>query len=1074
MDYHKAAQAVAALLSGGGSGGGFESATRLHHIECEGPLDDGLIEAWCLREELNQPWRLELSVLSLKAGLDLQDMLALRLNLRSTLSDGSEFWRGGIVTHASADDADGGFARYRLVVEPWLGLLAHTRRSQVWQEKSLIEIIESVFSQYSAHAAWRWADCVTAHLARSPFNGAGEHRSYTLQYRETDLAFVSRLLAEEGLVYRFERNDGAPLGHTLVILADTVDPASCPEDTCSASSLGGQGIRYHRSGIIEDQDTIQAIGGVRRLPIYQAVVAAWDYKAKRVVAASAPTIGSIGGDQAPRLEAFDWSGAYTFATSAAADRAAELVQQAHEARHKHWIGRSTVRSFEAGTHFHLTESALDVLAALGQATGRKSDDRRFLLTRVIHAGISNLPKSTNDAIVTTLHEGGVDLLADWVPDEVKTQVAQAGYGNHFEALRASVPWRPALQDDNSLRLNPKPTAPSTLGATVVGPDDQELHMDAQGRIRVRFDFQTQPMGPDTSASSTWVRVLQSYAGPGMGLQFIPRIGQQVLIAFWDNDIDRPYVQCALYDGRGEGGVPATPGGKPGSTDTSVFAKSSGHNPSAQGNLTGGHSPAWHGASMADVVPGAGQRNASALSGWKTQEFSGIGYTQLAFDDSNNQLRAQLAVTQHGTQLNLGHLIHQADNHRGSFRGLGFELRTDAYGAIRAGAGVVLSTYGQDPSEPAGDLVPAMALARQLEKLGQVMSNAAGQHETVKLAGDIGSHLASKSFIDQDAAPFKAMRIAVSGMVDEESPHKATVDAVSKNISASDDKKPHTTDPIAAIAAKAGLSVNAGQDLQMRAAETHSSASGQDTHFATGANLRIHTGQAIGMLAGAIGLGKEAVGKGITVIAAKKDIEIEAQSDTMQIASKGDMLIESENGHIDFAAAKRIIMRVAGGASITIEGGNIIHACPGTFTVLAGHKSFLGPRLVNQALPEFPKSILKGLLTLKFDHAPAGQGSAWAGMPYKLYADGALVKQDVLDETGTVTVPHSDAIKLYKLEMANGAIYKMPMVSEYTNPKQGDPANKGFLKHEIGPPAQDTGSTPTGSPLRERYNKAFGS
>ena len=72
-------------------------------------------------------------------------------------------------------------------------------------------------------------------------------------------------------------------------------------------------------------------------------------------------------------------------------------------------------------------------------------------------------------------------------------------------------------------------------------------------------------------------------------------------AFWDNDIDRPYVERALYDGRGEGGIPATPGGKPGSTDTSVFAKSSDHNPSAQGNLTGGHSPAWHGAAAGDAA-----------------------------------------------------------------------------------------------------------------------------------------------------------------------------------------------------------------------------------------------------------------------------------------------------------------------------------------------------------------------------------------------------------------------------------------------------------------------------------------
>ena len=88
MDYHKAAQAVAALLSG--SAGSFDTTTRLHHIECAGPLSDGLVEAWCLREELNQPWRLEISVLSLKVGLDLDQMVNQRVDLRSTLSDGSE------------------------------------------------------------------------------------------------------------------------------------------------------------------------------------------------------------------------------------------------------------------------------------------------------------------------------------------------------------------------------------------------------------------------------------------------------------------------------------------------------------------------------------------------------------------------------------------------------------------------------------------------------------------------------------------------------------------------------------------------------------------------------------------------------------------------------------------------------------------------------------------------------------------------------------------------------------------------------------------------------------------------
>ena len=55
------------------------------------------------------------------------------------------------------------------------------------------------------------------------------------------------------------------------------------------------------------------------------------------------------------------------------------------------------------------------------------------------------------------------------------------------------------------------------------------------------------------------------------------------------------------------------------------------------------------------------------------------------------------------------------------------------------------------------------------------------------------------------------------------------------------------------------------------------------------------------------------------------------------------------------------MRVSGGASITIEGGHIIHACPGTFTVLAGHKSFLAAALVRYPLPPMPREICKSCL-----------------------------------------------------------------------------------------------------------------
>ena len=67
--------------------------------------------------------------------------------------------------------------------------------------------------------------------------------------------------------------------------------------------------------------------------------------------------------------------------------------------------------------------------------------------------------------------------------------------------------------------------------------------------------------PSGGRDSCWVRVLNRQAGPGMGWQWLPRIGQEVLVDFMGGDIDRPVILGALYNGQGEGGVTATPGGQ---------------------------------------------------------------------------------------------------------------------------------------------------------------------------------------------------------------------------------------------------------------------------------------------------------------------------------------------------------------------------------------------------------------------------------------------------------------------------------------------------------------------------------
>jgi uncharacterized protein involved in type VI secretion and phage assembly len=390
--------------------------------------------------------------------------------------------------------------------------------------------------------------------------------------------------------------------------------------------------RFRRASSQEQQDAIQVLGGLRQLQAASSLTSVWDYKTKRAVTASVPTAAAFAGPNAPRIGQFEPEADYQFANEADAQRAMTLAQQAIEARHKTFLGRSTVRTFGAGTQFQLTQSTLDVLASLGSGAG--ADQTRFLLTQVVHAGINNLPKDLSARIAQALNSTDQAQeqqapLADWVPAEVRAQAAQSGYGNSFEALRAYVPWRVALFSDAGAPLYPAPRPGGPLTATVIGPAGEtsasgagEIHTDRLGRIRIRFDFQSseaQTQPAETSNASTWVRMMQRYAGAGMGWQFIPRVGQEVLVDFVDGSVERPIVIAALYNGQGEAGVAPTPGGVGAESDLSALASSSDHRPGAQGNLIGsGHSPAWHGAGASAANAGAnGQFNASALNGTRT-------------------------------------------------------------------------------------------------------------------------------------------------------------------------------------------------------------------------------------------------------------------------------------------------------------------------------------------------------------------------------------------------------------------------------------------------------------------------
>lgn len=927
----------------------FTSDTRLYSLAWQGGNGPDLaVECWWGREALAGGFEYVIDLLSTDAFIPDDDLIGRALTLTTTLANGGQHQRRGYVRRVVTLGADGGFARYRLTIVPWLWLLSRGRHHRVFQEKTVVHIVETVFADYRDVAAWQWSEEVAAFLADT------RPRSYCVQYNEDDLAFITRLLVEEGLGWRIEPDDQAPGGHRVVLFADS---RRLPEDQLSATSGG---IRFHRADSQEEQDVVIAFGEHLRLTSGLTTFLAWDYKAKKAVASSVPTSQAFANVHSRRLEIYDDCGPYAFANATEAERYARLAMEAGEARARTWLGRGTVRSLSAGTRLALTDLPLP--------PGAMTPEHGYLVTSVSHVGINNLTAASRQSLAQRLQARPFgrffrELGEDGLPDVVHadaTPVAELlelalerGYANRFECLLADTPWRPQLVDDTGARLNPRPTAPGPMSAIVVGPNGEtspsgadEIWCDGLGRIKLRFQWQQGEMPDDMS--SCWVRVMQRQAGAGMGWQWLPRIGQEVLVNFLAGDIDRPYVLGALYNGKGEGGVAATPGGNPGETDTTVFDPATDHRPSGQGNLAGGHSPAWHGAAAES------HRHADALSGFKSKEFGGSGYNQLVMDDSNQQQRLQLRSTQHMSELNLGHLIHQADNYRGSFRGTGSELRTDAWGALRAGRGLIMSTWpNATPGAPAGDMAPAMALLKQADTLAQTLSKAAGTHQTVKLASAIGSLDADKSIIDDQAAPLKALHIVTSGMVDAADEAQAIADAGEKNIATGNGKLPHLTDPAIVMAARGDFATVAGQNLQFANGECTTLISGEDSNFAIAGKARIHTGQAIGLVAGAIEPGDGNCG--ITIIAGKDDIDLQAQSDEMKFQAKQEMKLVSASAHIDFAAAKRIHLAVEGGASITIDGGITVQ-CPGTITVQASKKKFSGPVREGYELPTFPSNV----------------------------------------------------------------------------------------------------------------------
>ncbi|AOI81317.1 type VI secretion system Vgr family protein [Burkholderia cepacia] len=476
-----------------------------------------------------------------------------------------------------------------------------------------------------------------------------------------------------------------------------------------------------------------------------------------------------------------------------------------------------------------------------------------------------------------------------------------------EAQRVNVPYRSPFEHEK-----PKMHLETAI---VVGPQGEEVYTDSLNRIRVQFVWDR--MNPGDENASCWVRVVQSDTGGGYGGVHVPRIGEEVLIDYVGGDCDRPLAVGRVYNGANQ--------------------------------------PQWH----TDGI----------LSGYRSKEYSGGGYNQLVMDDATGQNRVQLMSSSANSLLHLGYIIDQNGNSRGSYLGSGFDLRSDAYGAVRASQGLYVTTHPKAANSQPLDVKEAQQQLVTGESLVEAMSGVSEQHqaESLKDAQDT-----MRAFTD-------ATQDSVSGSASG----GRTAGGGTGNANA-------FKEPVMLFGSPSGIGMSTQQSVHVVANDHVNVASGQSVHVAAGKSLIGSIGQKLSLFV---------QNAGMKLFAGKGKVEIQAQSDNIEVTAQKAVKVVSATGQIEIAADQGILL-TSGGAYIRIKDGNVeIHA-PGKIDIKGASHTFAGPASMGYPLPS-PRPDQPGQLELfhKYVNGEAVKGGLFTVKD----VNGSILKKGALDNSGYTVV-----------------------------------------------------------------------
>lgn len=801
------------------------------------------------------------------ASLPLKRFIAVPAALHLVTDRGQLHSVCGIVAEAAAGQSDGGLATYQLVLRDALSLMEKRINTRVFRSKSELQILDVLFTE------WRLNNTVLAATFEYEVltRRALPPREFTMQYNESDAAFIRRLLRRRGIAWYFKQGrpaNAAPerddFPHHTMVLFD--DAAALPENAAGT-------VRYHRDHATEERDTITAWNALRTLQSGSVTRYSWDYGTPRnpefmfTRSTGLSDQGGNGNRFAASLDDYQSGTPHMGDSNDDLRRLGQLRMARLDYETKCFQGEGGVRDLRVGEWFSLTEHP--------EIDQHPAAERNFVVTALAVHARNNLPKGLDARIDRLFQRNG------WQQDETDPACpagAAMRYHNRFSCVRRGIDIVPACDAAADLPY------PRLLSAVVVGPAGEEVYCDALGRIKVRFVATREADhrhadgagASDTEADTAWLRVATPWAGngPGSGHQCgaltLPRIGSEVLVDFLGGDPDRPIIVGQLYN------AVATPPGL-----------------SAQGQLPGNR----------------------YLSGLRSREIRGERANQLCFDDTSGQISAQVASGHAASQLNLGFLTAPRHDGDAAARGQGFELRSDASGAIRAARTLLISAW------------------QRLDASGTQMSgdeSLALMTECLELFKSLGQYAAAHQAQPIDEAPATDLKTSLDAALGADAASAAS------------------GKPAISLTAPAGLALSTPKTVVSYAGVNIDTVAQQHLQFTAGQRCNVNAGAGVSLFAHQ---------GGITHIAHHGPFLMQSQHDKMQLDAAQDLGL-SAGKHLLGQAGDEITLMTSGGAYIRLSGGNVELGGPGPLTIKTNGHHWNGPASMKAELPSFSDGALR--------------------------------------------------------------------------------------------------------------------